>query len=204
MTRNHMGRKITGVIAGIAVAFIGMPAAAQAAACPTVPVAQKFKQFGDLAYYNLAAGGDFESKKWTYTGKTAIIAGNEPWKLNNTKDKSAISIPAGSTAISPPICVGVEHPHFRFVAALTSGNWGTMWVKMRYTDPVSKKVITLIVGSMDFSGGNRAWTVSPQMGLGNSLPIYGAATVNVQIILEPIQNSGTWSVDDVFIDPYRK
>jgi hypothetical protein len=194
---------LAAAIVATAVALIGMPAAAQAA-CPTVPTAQKFKQFGDQGWYNIAPGGAFESKSWTYVGSPNIITGNEPWKIGSSGDARAISLPPGSSVTSPSICVGVDNPHFRFFARGAGGEWGTLFVRMRYTDPNTKKLVVQTVGSLDFSANQRNWVVSPQMGLGNSLPIWGTQTLNVQLVFEPNKDAGGFAIDDVYIDPYRK
>ncbi len=190
-------------LVGASVAFLAGASAAEAA-CPTAPTTKALAQFGDQADYTLAPGGSFESGSaaWTLTG-ASVVSGNEPWKVGKSTDARSLSVSAKGKAVSPKFCVGVEHPTFRLFARRTTGTWGTMLVKLRWTESsgkVNETTITAIDGGM-FS----TWGLSKPLPLATTLPLWMAGqSVSAQIVLDPEDFGGNWVVDDAYIDPYRR
>ncbi|MDQ8046582.1 MAG: hypothetical protein AAGC46_15300 [Solirubrobacteraceae bacterium] len=189
------------VAAGAAVATLAGASTAQAA-CATTPVATVFASLGDLANYTLAPNGGFESGTtgWTLTG-ASVVAGNESTAIAAKADTKSLSISPTGVAVSPPFCVGIEHPSFRFVAKQASGTWATMLVAVRWKDSTGK-VNTTTVGSVN---GTKTWTVTASQMLATALPLWQAGqSVSAQLVFDPIDSGGGFQIDDVYVDPYRR
>ena len=110
----------TGAIAGPASAGI---LTAPAKDCGDESLSQPFAQFGDKSQYKLVQGGSFESSlaDWTLMGGAKVVSGNEPWKVGGSGHGKSLVLPAGSSVITPPACVGLEEPTLRFFAKKNSG-----------------------------------------------------------------------------------
>jgi hypothetical protein len=176
---------------------------AVAGAC-TLPAAGSavFNGFGDSAHYSLAPSGSFEggSTGWSLSG-ASVVSGNESFFLNSRSDSHSLSLSPTGTAVSPPICVGIATPTFRFVARRTSGSWAQMNVNLLWTDS-SGTAHTTTAGSVN---GTTSWTPSSTMNLGSSLPLWQAgSTLPVRLQFVPANYGGNWAIDDVYIDPYAR
>src|SRR5215211_3463287 len=92
------------------VALTAFAGSAQAA-CSTAGAKQAFSQWGDQRNYVLAPDGGFEAgaQGWDLDGAKAV-AGNESYYLNAASDDTSLSLPAGSSAGSPPICMDIGTP----------------------------------------------------------------------------------------------
>jgi hypothetical protein len=109
--------------------------AAQAAPCDGVGEQQPFLAWHDQASYVLVDGGDFETAAggWTLEGGAATAAGGNP--LRPDSSATALSLPAGSSATSPPICVGKGNPTARLftrTAALAASERAALGVEVLY------------------------------------------------------------------------
>ena len=197
----HVRSSLTAMLGAAAVALAVAPAAE--AACTATPTTKAFAAFGDYADYNLAPAGAFESGAtgWSLAGSW-VTNGNEPWKIHGADDSKSLAISAGGKAVSPPICVGIQHPSFRFFARRTSGSWGALNVKLRYQDATGA-TNEVTVGSV--GGSDAAWHPTPSLALSTVLPIWnGNQSASVQIVLDPEDYGGAWAVDDVYVDPYSR
>jgi hypothetical protein len=186
---------------GAALFACAIPAVAGACTLPTGGSAA-FAPFGDHANYSLAPNGSFEigAAGWSLT-RSSVASGNESFFINSQGDSQSLSISANGSAVSPPICVGITTPAFRFVARRTSGSWAQMNVNLLWTD-ASGTTHTTTAGSIM---GDTNWAVAPVMNLGASLPLWQAdSTLSVRLQLLPAQYGGDWAIDDVYIDPYAK
>lgn len=110
------------LVAAFAVAgLVAGPSAAQAApldgTCPDQPpLSQPFLAFGDDDSYFLAPSGDFEAGApgWTLDGGAALV--DSPAGTG-----TALSLPPGATAISPPVCVTRNHVSARLFGQAFDG-----------------------------------------------------------------------------------
>ena len=101
------------------------PAISLAAPCDGVDSEQPFTAWHDQASYVLASGGDFESAAadWALTGDAAVVPGGAPFRADSSAN--SLSLPAGASATTPPICVGKGDPVARlFIRSLASGKGG--------------------------------------------------------------------------------
>ncbi len=184
-----------------AIVLLGMPALAQAA-CPTSPVAEAFQSFSDTAEYSLVPGGAFETgvAGWSLTG-ASVAAGNESYYVHGAHDSKSLAIQATGEAISPPICVSIANPTFRFFAKRTSGTWGQLAVSLLWTGSNGATNETTVASI----GSGTTWTPTPVLSLAETLPLWQAGqTITVRFVFDPQHYGGNWSIDDLYFDPYAR
>ncbi|MGH2900604.1 MAG: hypothetical protein ACRDMZ_18160 [Solirubrobacteraceae bacterium] len=174
--------------------------AAPAAGCPVVPTVQPFAPWQDLADYFLAPGGDIEdgASSWDLSGGAAAVEGNEPFRVSGAADHTALRLPAGADATTARFCVGVEHRTMRFFAR-GSGS-GTLKVSAVYAKRADKDK-RVHLGTFQAGG---EWTPSPVVPmLVNELAPAADDALSVSLSFSA-RGSGSWDIDDVFVDPYRR
>jgi hypothetical protein len=184
-----------------AAALFVVPAAAQAA-CATNPTTKAFQALGDSANYSLAPNGAFEagSGGWSLSG-ASVAAGSESYKVHGAADSKSLAVAATGTAVSPVVCVDVTRPTFRFFAKRTSGTWGNLAVKLRWSDS-SGRTNETVVGTV---GTGTSWQASAPMSLSSVLPLWNIGqTLKVQLVFDPENYGGNWAIDDVYVDPYGR
>jgi hypothetical protein len=188
------------LLAGAALLLIGVPAA-QASPCKGGPTTKAFAAFGDSADYSLVPGGSFENNTnpWTLT-RAWVASGNESWKVGGAYDAKSLAISSTGRAVSGTVCVGSEHPTFRFFARRTSGTWGVLNVKLRWTD--DRGVHEILAGSV--SGVDMAWRPSKSFNLAQLLGIWNDdQAIQTQFVFES-EGGGAWAIDDVYVDPFTR
>jgi hypothetical protein len=194
-------RTLGAVVGALAVGFISVPAA-QAACAPT-PTTKAFAAFGDTSDYSLASGGSFETGTagWTLSG-ASVVNGNESFKVHGPADAKSLAITPKGNAASAPFCVAQQHPTFRLFAKRTSGTWGVLNVKLRWTDEASA-VHETVVGAV--TAGDTAWHPTVAFNLAPVLGIWNSSqSLTARIVLDPEDAGGAWAVDDVYVDPYSR
>jgi hypothetical protein len=159
--------------------LIFLPAAARADDCSGQTLNRTFLPWGDPALYTAVPEG------WSLAGNAAVVDGNEPFLPGD----SSLSLPAGSSATTAPLCIGLGHPTVRFFARNT-GN------------PLSLLRVSAVVGETELPIGlvpaGREWAPSPALLL--VVNLLGADSVAFKFAAD----GGKWSVDDVYVDPYSK
>jgi hypothetical protein len=142
-----------------------------------------FAPRGDSALYTLAPAGNIESAAngWTLTGGAPLVAGSSPF----ASGKSSLSLPAGASALSPPICVEKGYPSWRF-AGKSAG--GKVAIEVIYPDK-TKASKAVVPGA--------AWGLSPVITFAEGQFGSGAAYIQVRLTASVARVS----VDDVYIDP---
>src|SRR5689334_2937693 len=78
-------------------------------ACPDPTYTPFFNVDRDGTFYAAAPDGGFENgaSGWTLTGSAHVVTGNEPWMVAGPGQSHSLSLPAGSSATSPPMCIGL-------------------------------------------------------------------------------------------------
>ena len=202
VSRPKLPRRLATLVAASAVALLAVPAAAQAGACPSTPVAKPFKAFGDNANYSLVSNGGFESGAggWTLS-RAGVVAGNESYFARAATDTRSLAIASTGRAVSPAFCVSTEHPTFRFFAKRTSGTWGVLNVAVRWSmdgGPTQQTTVGAVTSGT-------AWSPTQSFGLAQVLGLWNdTQTATAQIVLDPEDYGGAWAVDDVYVDPYTR
>jgi hypothetical protein len=203
-----MGRTMAAAfIAAIASAAVAAPAnagvlTASAQSCDGSTVTQPFARFGDNANYK--GIGDFESgtSGWTLSGGAKVVSGNESYMVAGSDDAKSLSLPSGSSAVSPFTCVGLAEPTLRLFAKRDSALLGlvsTLTVQMQVQTSLGLSVWLPVLPG-DLGGGS--WHPTAAMPLiANLLTLSADDRTPVRFRLAPLL--GSWQVDDVYVDPMR-
>ena len=196
------------VAAGAAIAaFAASPTPASAGvlvstarSCSQNVLSQPFSGFGDRAYYASVPGGSFESgaPAWTLSGGAKVVSGNEPWSVGG--GARSLSLPAGATATSPAMCVGIGDPTLRYFAKANSllGLTGAMTVEV-----LTETSLGLVVGVPLLPGVlTNSWKPSLTTPVvANLLPLLPGQKTAVAFRFHAL--IGNWGLDDVYVDPYK-
>jgi hypothetical protein len=158
--------------------------------CNGAALSTPFAPWADPSSYELAPGGDFESPDWSLSGRAARVRGSEPFAATGALGDSSVSLPAGSSAQSPPTCVDAAYPTIRFFASGT----GAMAVGVVYDGVYLPAGVAVVLGG---------WQPTPVMLTSSALPAAVAGgTTDVSLVLTTL--TGNLRVDDVFIDPWNR
>jgi hypothetical protein len=174
--------------------------------CGYEPVSP-FLRFLDPLPYTLAPDGGFEAGAagWTLSGGARVVSGNEPWLLGGAGDSKSLLLPAGSSATSPAMCVPLVLPIVRFFAQ--GGSFlSTLKVEAIYTDGSgAQRSIVLLPGVLASSGWQPTLPLLQLGGALNALTLNGL-TSEMSFRFTPragFFGSGTWRIDDVYVDPWK-
>jgi hypothetical protein len=190
----------TGFFAGAIVACAALFApAAQAAPCDGPELEQPFLDWNDKALYGLAPGGDFESglDGWQLNGNAATVLGGNPFRL--TSAITALELPAGSSATTPPVCVTKHSPGARVFAQTTAldRKQGALEIEVLYLNRDGSVRKVKKAGSIK---SQLAWDPTRKFSLAQGQ--FRKRHPYVSLRFTPVRGS-TWKIDDVFIDPRR-
>ena len=185
-------------------AIIALAAAATASArdagsstrlgCPRTQTYQPFTRWLDPFLYTQLPGGAFENGTpgWTLRG-ASVVGENEPFYVNNSDDSDALLLPAGASATSPAVCTSLAHPTIRFFAK--GPVLGLLKVDVTYRTLLGLTVTQPAGVAL----GLGAWTPTlPMIYLGNVLASLGS---DPMISYRFTAVSGTWRIDDIYVDP---
>jgi hypothetical protein len=200
-----MTRKLLGLALAAATALVIAPASASAGLlvasadnCASQSLAQTFLPWGDVANYTLDPGGDFEAGSgWSLSGGAAVVPGNEPFYVGAATDSNSLSLPAGASATSAPICVGIGHPDIRLFAK-SSNLQGTLGVEVLFTDAYGNAQSAPI----GVVSAPSAWApTTPLPIVVNLLPLL--PNNQTPVAFRFTASGGSFQIDDVYVDPYR-
>jgi hypothetical protein len=126
-------------------------------------------------------------------GGADIVADNEPWYVHGGDTPRALRLRAGDRATTPPLCVSLLHPTMRFFVRNDGGLLGTLTVEVVLRDGVA-----LPIGVIAGLGGDE-WAPSAP------LPVL-ANLIDGEVAFRFTAGGlgGTWTIDDVYVDPYKK
>ncbi len=170
--------------------------------CDGQSVATPFAPWLDNFNYTPLPAGDFETSAagWTLGGGAAVASGNESYYVSGP-GSSSLKVPNGGSAISPVMCVGVEHPTIRFFAKRQ--NAGLLDLSVLRVDVIFEllgNVTSLPIGVVT---GTSTWQPTLPMLVGGNLPaLLPPNHTAVAFRFTPM--GGTWSIDDVHVDPYNR
>jgi hypothetical protein len=151
-------------------------------ACPTQAFSPVFAAWGDFALYTPAPGGNFEaSAGWTLAGGATVATGNSPF----AKGTRSLSLPAGASALSPPICVQKNYPSWRFA---TRSSGGALGIEILYPAK-TKDTRTLSPSAL--------WALTPVLTFSTGQFDTGPTTIRIRFTAA----GAAVRADDVYIDP---
>jgi hypothetical protein len=163
---------------------------------------QVFGPWADAANYILAPNGSFEfgTQGWTLTGGAGVVSGNEPFYPTGTH---SLSLPSGSSATSPTICLGTKELYIRMFGKDLGGTDQGLRVRVLWYG-----LLNQLLGYSDFAvfapGGDWAPTSQVQSSGGLLAPLPVVALVSsssARIQITPLGAGSRWQIDDVYIDP---
>jgi hypothetical protein len=194
-------RNLCGVLVAatltIAVAFAGQAHGGIVPSC-SQPLGQPFAPWLDYAKYTPVPNGSLESTTgWKLSGGAKLEPGNEPFRVNSPKDSRSLSLPSGSSATSPAMCVSLLHPTLRFFAVNSGSPLATLHVHAITT---SLGVTTTIpIGVLVADG---TWRPTVPLAFLSNLTALTPATV--QFRFSPSGSGSGWRIDDVYVDPFKQ
>lgn len=193
------------IAAGLAIppAAQASPLVATAEDCDAQELSQPFLPWADPAYYTLAPNGGFErgGSGWALHGGAAVGSGNESYYVRDARDTRSLRLPAGSSATSAAMCVGIEHPTLRLFARNTGSPLSSLKVSVLFVDGAGETQ-SVPIGSV-MAGSS--WNPTHPMVIGvNLLPLLPGERTPVAFEFTPQGSGGEWRIDDVYVDPYRR
>jgi hypothetical protein len=202
-----LGRTVAaGFIATIAAMAFASPASAgilttSAKSCDGSTVTQPFSRFGDYAGYKLVSNGSFESGATGWTLKGAkVVTGSETYNVGGAGQRYSLSLPSGSSAVSPFTCVGLAEPTLRLFAKRNTALLGlisTLNVEIQVQTSLGLSLwLPVLPGDL----GGSSWHPTAQMPLlANLLTLSATDRTPVRFRFTPLL--GSWQIDDVYVDP---
>lgn len=204
MSRPVLGSSRNRLAALLSIALLALAVfAASAHACSYSGAEPVFSSWGDQHNYVLAPDGGFEAggSGWQLNHGAAVVEGNESYHLNGAGDSKSLSLPAGSSAVSPSICMSIETPSFRLVARNSGDPSSQLRVEAVYT--LLGLVRTKTEGTIR-AGSAWAPTQSVSTVLTLSTLVGTLIPSAIEIRFTPLDSIGRWQVDDVYVDPFRR
>jgi hypothetical protein len=174
--------------------------------CAAQSTDQVFRPWLDPMQYTLVPGGALEDGPggWSLNG-ASIIAGNEPWQVHGAGDVKSLRIPAGKSATTDTICVGLEHPTLRFFAkssgdSLLGSIVTTLTVEVLFEDNAGN-VQSLPIGAV--LPGSRWSPTLPYPVVANLLALLPGERTPVRFRFRAV-GAASWQIDDVYVDPHMR
>ncbi|HEY5816022.1 MAG TPA: hypothetical protein VIS95_06745 [Solirubrobacterales bacterium] len=198
---DRRGYKAMGIVVVALLALTAFAGSAQA--CSYTGAEQVFAPWGDRHSYVLAPDGGFEAgaSGWSLSGGASVVAGNESYYLNDAGDSRSLSLPAGSSAVSPPICMSLDTPIFRLLARNGADPTSRLRVEAVY------KLLGLVrTKTVSGVATGASWAPTQQMSTVLTLStIVGTLIPSaIQVRITPLDNKGAWQVDDLYVDPFSR
>ncbi len=171
---------------------------AEAEKCTAQRLSEPFRQFYDPMVYTPVKDSGIErnAQGWRLRGQSRPVAGNEPWTVAGEDDDRSLLIPDGSSATTPPICVGLAEPTLRFFARSSGAPVSVLGVEVLFEDAAGN-VHAVPIG-VDMGGDWHPTSVMPV--LANLLPLIGGTQTPVAFRFTA--HSGDFQIDDVYVDPW--
>ena len=172
-------------LALVASALLGVAFfAGSAQACSYPKGDQVFSDWGDPRSYVLAPDGDFAAggAGWTLAGGAAVAA-------------ESLSLPAGSSALSPSLCISRDTPFLRSMARDSGVAGAKLQVEIVYEGLDARR------GRVVAGDKQEDWDPTQPLGQNFGLAtLDGDSSVRVQFTAV----GGDWQVDDLYIDPFAR
>jgi hypothetical protein len=166
--------------------------------CPGTS-SQVFAPWGDSAYYYPVPNGGLEggASGWTLSGGASVVAGNQPFLASGSH---GLSLPSGSSATSPTVCIGPNSDFVRMFVSDAAGTDSGLRVRIVWYGLLNRVLGTSDFGTFAPGGG---WAPSDPVSSGSGfnfiLPILGSTSARIQ--LTPLGGGSRWLVDDLYVDP---
>lgn len=177
-------------------ALAATPAPAGTATCPNQTFAQVFAASGDLNYYTLVPGGEFNSifEGWLLENGARIVGQTRP----NGSSGGVLDLPSGAMAISAPLCVTLQYPTARTWVRDVKGSEGVN-VAISYAGTRLTALIPQNIGQVN--GAQTAWTPSNPVNIQPQLAGTAEGTREARFVFaNPARNSEV-QLYGLYVDP---
>jgi hypothetical protein len=156
-----------------------------------------FTPWGDSSAYCAFPNLGFESGTtgWALSGSTSVVASNEPWHVSGSGTHS-LQLGPGASALSARLPVSLLDPYLRFFAHSVGAN-GSLHVQVYFRGLTGNLTGLLNFGSLSPSG-YATWQPTQRVLSTLALPLL---TSTAQVQLTSQARSGSWQIDDVYLDP---
>jgi hypothetical protein len=156
-----------------------------------------FTAWGDGDAYCAFPNLGFESgtTAWALSGNASVVAGNEPWHVSGS-GTHALQLGPGATARSSALPLSLLDPWVRLFARSAGAN-GSLHVQVQFHGLTGNLTGLLNVGTLS-AGGYSSWHPTQRVLSALALPL---GTASAQVVLTSTATSGSWQVDDVYLDP---
>ena len=195
-------KRRVGLLAATALATLLVLAAFSSfaqAGCNYPDAAQVFAPWKDKGYYQLAPEGGLEAgaSGWSLQGGAQLVADNGERLHEGQQEETAVLLPFGASATSPPVCVDETTPNFRVMIR----NLGDKGAKLRVTvtyegthKPVKSKNNDIHSDTPD------SWMPSPPLKLDTDKEEERVA----RITFTGKDPKSEYLVDDLYVDPFAR
>jgi hypothetical protein len=162
--------------------------------------------FKDTRDYFIAPAGDFEDPSlpgWQLTGGAEVTSGGSAHAVTGAGQASSLSLPPGSSATSPEMCVDLNYPSFRFFASQFEAETDSdLAIDVIYPSLAKDNVREAKKFRLKAKDG---WRLSDDIKLDPQRlgKRSGWRRVAIRFRVEPGKKSSAYRVDDVLIDPRR-
>jgi hypothetical protein len=170
---------------------------------PQPTLSQSFTAWNDFGQYTPVANAGVENGAtgWTLTKGAAVIAGNEPWQIGGHADRNALDLPAGSAAVTAPICIDETYPYFRLFARNAGASKTSLKIEVLYFDNKGKLLNTK---PYDYKPTTTAWQPTGMVGINVFTPKTTTTAAPVAFRFTPTGNDAHYQIDDVYVDPWAR
>ncbi len=169
------------------------PSSSSTASCTAPAVSQPFAGFGDHHNYALVPGeapDSFSGTGWKLTGHASITTA----RLYDGSEGSVLDLPAGATAVSPPVCLTNLDPTARAMVQDLAGSAG-----------VDIRVTYLRAHGTNRSTGNLKGRRSGKWALSRTVRIHPSSTSGWQLarftFIARGGHSAHYRLYDFYVDP---
>jgi hypothetical protein len=174
--------------------------------CRTPDLFNPLVAFKDKRDYFMAPSGDFEDPAlpgWQLSGGAAVSDGSSPHGATGANHENALTLPPGSSAVSPEFCVDLNYPTFRFFATQLSADADAdLLVDVVY--PALQKDNVRQARKLKYKAKD-GWRLSDDVKLEPQRlgKRSGWRRVAIRFRVEEGKKPATYRVDDLLIDPRR-
>lgn len=200
------GRLVVAAVLG-ALALLATGAGEARAAglgCGESSLEQPFLRWLDPLRYELVPGGDFEGSMsgWALSGGARVVSGNESFYVGGADDSHSLLLPVGSSATSPPLCVGVDGAFARLFTRGGGGLLSGLRVQVVYRSLLGIQLVTDTLPALPSSGWQPTLPLPVLANVTGLLSLDGVTT-EIRLRFTPTGLfAKSFQIDDVYVDPW--
>ena len=159
---------------------------------------QPFAQWNDKNNYYAVPNNGLESGSggWSLSGGAYVGSGNETYYVGGYGSRSLV-LPPGASGYSPSACINLTDPHVRAFAKSNGAN-GPLRMQVIFYGITGNLLGLFNVGDQ-YPAGFTSWQPTTEVPSILALPL---GTSYFRVKFTSLASSGTWQVDDLYVDPW--